>query len=254
VGEIQNKGVEVTLGVVPYQSSNLSVDLTAQYSHNKSQANDLAGEKLQIGSSSWRQWAREGYPVPSHFATKVTNPNEIADPEYESDGYYGPSYPVDNVGFSASINFLQRFTLYALGEGSYGHYHMAAVGRQGAARSVDLPGGGEEQLWPSCNVSNRDAQTALWRSQCEDLEWASWILPADFFKLRTVSLTYQIPEGFIPGASSSVLTVAGQNLFKWTDYQGLDPELSRGDVELAVREYYHIPAGTTFTASLRLVF
>jgi hypothetical protein len=184
----------------------------------------------------------------------VTNPNDIADPIYESDQYYGPSYPVDNIGFSASINFLQRFTLYALGEGSYGHYHMAAVGRQGATRYVDNPDGSRTRLWPTCNVANPDEMNALWRSQCQDFEWASWILPADFFKLRTMSLTYQIPEGLIPGASQSALTLAGQNLWKWTDYQGLDPELSRGDVALAVREYYHIPAGTTFTAALRVVF
>jgi hypothetical protein len=131
---------------------------------------------------------------------------------------------------------------------------MAAVGRQGAARSVDLPGGGTEQLWPSCNVPNPEQMNALWRSQCEDKEWASWIIPADYFKLRTVSLTYQLPEGPIPGTSQSVFTLAAQNLRKWTDYQGLDPELSRGDEPLAVREYYHIPAGTTLTASLRVVF
>jgi hypothetical protein len=254
VGEIQNKGFEITLGMTPYQSRNLSVDLTALYSHNTSTANDLGGEKLQIGSSSWRQWAREGYPVPAHFATKVMNPNEIADPITESDQYYGPSYPVDNIGFSASINFLQRFTLYAMGEGSYGHYHMAAVGRQGAARNITLDDGSIHQLWPTCNVSNPDEQTALWRSQCQDKEWASWIIPADFFKLRTISLTYDMPENLIPGTSSSILTVAAQNLWKWTDYQGLDPELSRGDVALAVREYYHIPMGTTLTASLRVVF
>jgi hypothetical protein len=244
VGKIQNTGFELTLGVTPYRSENLTVDLTGQFSHNKSLAKDLAGEKLQIGSSSWRQWAREGYPVPAHFATKVTNPDAIADPITESDLYYGPSYPVDNVGFSTSINFLQRFTLYALGEGAYGHYHMAAVGRQGAYRG----------LWPSCDVADPSAQNALWRSQCEDKEWASWIIPADYFKLRTVSLTYQLPEGLIPRTSQSSFTLAGQNLWKSTDYQGLDPELSRGDVSLAVREYYHIPAGTTITASLRIIF
>ena len=121
---------------------------------------------------------------------------------------------------------------------------MAAVGRQGAYRG----------LWPSCDVPDPSAMNALWRSQCEDFEWASWIIPADYFKLRTVSLTYQIPEGLIPRTSQSSFTLAAQNLWKSTDYQGLDPELSRGDVSLAVREYYHIPVGTTITASLRIVF
>jgi hypothetical protein len=121
---------------------------------------------------------------------------------------------------------------------------MAAVGRQGAIRG----------LWPSCDVANPAEQNALWRSKCEEYEWASWIIPADYFKLRTVSLTYRIPEGVFPGVSQSTFTLAGQNLWKSTDYEGLDPELSRGDVSLAVREYYHIPQGTTLTASLRVVF
>ena len=245
VGEIQNTGYELTLGITPYQSPNLSVDVTAQYSHNKSQANNLAGQFLQIGSSSWRQWAREGYPVPAHFATKVTNPKEIADPDLRRRSLLWPQLSRRQRGIQRQHQFLQRFTLYALGEGSYGHYHMAAVGRQGAFRSVTNPDGSKTQLWPTCNVDDPSAQTALWRSQCEDNEWASWILPADFFKLRTVSLTYQVPENLIPGVSQSTFTLAAQNLFKWTDYQGLDPELSRGDEALAVREYYHVPQGTT---------
>jgi outer membrane receptor for ferrienterochelin and colicin len=244
IGEIQNRGFEVTVGVTPLRSPNLSIDLTAQYSHNKSEAKNLGGNQLQIGSASWRQWAIEGYPVPGYWAPKVSNPTAIADPEYEDFGYYGPSYPVDNTSFSASINFLRDFTVYALGEGAYGHYHMAAVGRQGAIRG----------LWPSCDVANPAEQNALWRSKCEEYEWASWIIPADYFKLRTVSLTYRIPEGVFPGVSQSTFTLAGQNLWKSTDYEGLDPELSRGDVSLAVREYYHIPQGTTLTASLRVVF
>ncbi|HKJ03488.1 MAG TPA: TonB-dependent receptor [Longimicrobiales bacterium] len=244
IGEIQNKGLEVTLGLTPIQSPGLTVSFTGQYSHNKSQANNLGGNQLQIGSASWRQWAIEGYPVPGYWDLKVSNPDAIADPVYEQFQYYGPSYPTDNVSISTNINFLERFTLYALGEGAYGHYHMAAVGRQGAIRD----------LWPSCSVADPSAQNALWRAQCEDYEWAAWIIPADFFKLRTVSLTYQIPDRIFPGVSQSNFTLAAQNLWKSTKYQGLDPELTRGDVALAVREYYHIPQGTTLTASLRVVF
>ncbi|MFH1763775.1 MAG: TonB-dependent receptor [Gemmatimonadota bacterium] len=244
IGEIQNTGFEVSLGVTPVRSPGLTLDLTAQYSHNKSEANNLGGNDLQIGSASWRQWAIEGYPVPGYWDLKVNNPNEIADPTYDDFAYYGPSYPTDNLSLSTSINFLGRFTLYALGEGAFGHYHMAAVARQGAIRG----------LWPSCDVADPSAQTALWRSQCEEYEWAAWIIPADFVKLRTVSLTYQIPEGLFPGVSQSNFTLAAQNLWKSTDYEGLDPELTRGDVALAVREYYHIPQGTTLTASLRVVF
>jgi hypothetical protein len=95
---------------------------------------------------------------------------------------------------------------------------------------------------------------ALWRSKCEDFEWGSWIIPADYFKIRTVSLMVQIPERVFPGSTQTSFTLAVQNPWKSTDYEGLDPELTRGDEPLAVREYYHIPQGTTLTASLRVVF
>lgn len=244
VGKIRNSGIEFQVTGAPVRSDNFGLELTGQFSTNKSEAKELAGQQLQIGASSWRQWAREGSPVPGYFGVKVLNPDAIADPEYASDQFYGPAYPTFNYGLGITVTFLQRFTVYALGEGAGGQYHMNAIGRQGAARD----------LWPSCDVADPAQQNALWRAQCEDLEWSAWIIPADYFKLRTVSLTAQIPQGWIPQSSQGTFTLAGSNLWKSTKYTGLDPELTRGDVYLATREYYHIPVGASIAATLRVSF
>jgi hypothetical protein len=62
----------------------------------------------------------------------------------------------------------------------------------------------------------------------------------------------------MPRASAASLTIAGRNLFTWTTYMGLDPEVN--DVEdaginsLARRDYYVLPPFRAFTAALRLTF
>lgn len=60
-------------------------------------------------------------------------------------------------------------------------------------------------------MADPEAQNALWRARCDDVEWATWILPADYFKLRTVSLTYQMPDELAPRVSAASLIVAANN-------------------------------------------
>jgi hypothetical protein len=47
---------------------------------------------------------------------------------------------------------------------------------------------------------------------------------ADFTRWRVLSLTYDLPRGFL-GTEYSSVTLAVQNLALWTDYEGIDPEL-----------------------------
>jgi hypothetical protein len=151
----------------------------------------------------------------------VLDPKEIADPEGGADVFIGPSYPTHNYDFSGTVNFLRSFTLYAaLSEGAGGHYAFNGTGRQQQ--------GSNRFHWPVCQVDNPETQNAFWRAQCENVEWTAYIVPADYFKLRTVSLTYQMPEGLIPRAAQSSLTLAVNNPWKWTDYPGLDPEITAG--------------------------
>jgi hypothetical protein len=82
-----------------------------------------------------------------------------------------------------------------------------------------------------------------------------WIEPADFFKLRSVSVSYRLPERLIPAGSGATLTLAGRNLFTITDYTGTDPEVSDiRDSSVARRDYYNFPTPRSFMASLRVNF
>jgi TonB-linked SusC/RagA family outer membrane protein len=55
----------------------------------------------------------------------------------------------------------------------------------------------------------------------------AYIQDASFVRLRELSLTYSMPPTFARAfrAQSAAITLAGQNLALWTEYQGYDPEV-----------------------------
>jgi hypothetical protein len=77
-------------------------------------------------------------------------------------------------------------------------------------------------------------------------------------KLRGVTLSYDVPEGWIPGAQRAALHLAGNNLGKRTDYWGTDPE-SRNSVSSNTNstnpiDYNEMPPFRTYTVSLSVGF
>jgi hypothetical protein len=56
----------------------------------------------------------------------------------------------------------------------------------------------------------------------------AYLQSGDFIRLRELSLTYTLPPSVarVMRASAGSITVGGQNLGLWTDYEGYDPEVS----------------------------
>jgi hypothetical protein len=78
---------------------------------------------------------------------------------------------------------------------------------------------------------------------------------SDFFKLRSVSLTWDVPTRFVPGSRNAALTLAGRNLWTSTKYSGTDPEVAdQSDNTFSRRDYYVFPTYRTFLASVRVGF
>jgi hypothetical protein len=97
----------------------------------------------------------------------------------------------------------------------------------------------------------------LERARCaidRTLQLADYFLePTDFFRLRHVSVSYNLPNRLLRGFNAGTLTLSGRNLWLNTDYSGLDPESSdQSDSQTARREYYQLPQLRSFTLALRL--
>ena len=124
----------------------------------------------------------------------------------------------------------------------------------------------QRRVWPPCfdvlqtvTAGNVDQLTARDRFMCNrsEINFAgSAIFPADFFKIRSMSLQYRIPPGVMPVGQNWTVRVTGRNFGLITNYPGPEgPEpTENGDQQLTRVQYYQLPPSQTFQFSLRTTF
>jgi hypothetical protein len=145
------------------------------------------------------------------------------------------------------------------GEYLGGHYMYDGAGFNAVQRSV---------RWPGCyhfytlQESGQVAQaTALEAARCSVGLTRSdyFIYPANFFKLRDVSFSANVPQRLLRGGVSSARVIfAGHNVWKWVnkDFPVFDPETNNnGGFDSRVRSILeHVPPPATYTMSVRLTY
>ena len=272
VGLIKNWGHEVMVDINVLPSRTFNWDVGVTFSSNRSEAADLAGQRINVG---WEGSLREGFPVPAVFGQTLKNPDELGgsaercrEPEnrteFETDpdacGYIGPQTPTWLYGLSTRLTIGRRLTIDALGEGQGGYFTYSGTAKQTVRRGT----------WPACNVLvngvgirdkvlARDVADLTVRQQAmcartpNDVEWIS---AADFFKLRHISLSYRVPDSWLPMFQNVTVRASGRNLLTITDYVGLDPEaIEDGSSGRQGRGgYYNIPPSKQVVFSLKIDF
>ena len=56
--------------------------------------------------------------------------------------------------------------------------------------------------------------------------YSTLVEDGSYLRLQTLTLSYQLPPGFIPHAASARAYLTGQNLFVLTHYTGFDPDVN----------------------------
>jgi TonB-dependent starch-binding outer membrane protein SusC len=254
VGEIQNQGVELSARAVAYRSPDWELGFGMNVSTNRSEVRSLGGAPefvlLHFG------WIMEGEPAPVIRADRIMNPDEVADPIIEQDHVYGPNMPTLTLQPSVSVRFPRGIEVMARGEYQGGHYMYDGASLNALNRAV---------RWPTCNdayplidAGQLDQLTARQRMWCiQENVRADWfIYPADFFRLREVSLRAPLPFQ-IPGATNASVTLSARNAWRWlnSDFPILDPEMTWQTMDQSVRSVWeHVPTPAIFTASVRVNF
>lgn len=84
-----------------------------------------------------------------------------------------------------------------------------------------------------------------------------FVKDASWTRLREVSLFYNIPKQVIEstGLSRIEIGLTGRNLFLWTDFEGVDPELNlTGASKGRGLDYFTNPGTKSYLFSLKLSF
>lgn len=261
VGTLENSGIEVTLTGELLRRDNVKVTAKVGMSQMHSNAKDVGGQTLTIASLA-RTYVQQGYPVPSYMGMKVTNANKHEEPIIEPFAYLGSVFATRIYNPGLTVDLFKRVTIEATGEWQLGGHNLNATGYQNANLRVWRPCFAAQAAMKQAAAGDSSGlakYTALERARCTTIsskrDYAFWVEKADFFKLRSVSATIDLPKQYLPGANSATLIIAGRNLFTKTPYTGADPESSdTRDYSFARREYYVFGPTRSITMTLRVGF
>jgi hypothetical protein len=268
VGKLEKKGIELSVNGVLLQSRPLTWSAGFSVATNNSKTLDLGGAPsfamasnpgtVATTATNGFGWIVEGQPVPVIRGRLIRNPDAVGVPaDTVVDHFFGPAQPTRIINLNSSLRFWRGIELSARGEFQGGHYLNEDASFQALSRTV---------RWPTCSnaykkidagqqaqLTVRENLICVQRNIRSDM----FIYPADFFKLRDVSL--RVPLGsVIPRTQSSQLVLSAGNWFTWKnkDFPVFDPEQAGNDGFNAGVRYIseHIPAPATFVAQLRVVF
>jgi len=99
-----------------------------------------------------------------------------------------------------------------------------------------------------------DIPQAVYGDPMENARFSSrWIEDASFLRLESVTLSYRFVNSPLKILTNSEWYVAGENLFTWTDYLGLDPVTSfSNSINYMGADYGKIPLPRTFKIGVNI--
>ena len=272
LGEVTNRGFEVSLYGTPVQSSRFSWDSRLNLATLKNELVSFGVPGKTIETPTGQAYAsvqqhRPGYPLGGYW---VIPPRRAADGSAlltpagaaqfpvgdTARRYFGQPQPTREVGFSNTFTIMRYFRVYSLVDYKGGH-HIFNQKERNRCQSND-------NCWRTNNPAARFPQTAADTILFKELAvyrnaspTPEWIQKADFVKLREVSVSVEIPSAWVrrTGATAASFNFAGRNLALWSDYEGTDPEVnSYGGRNFVRVDAYALPMTRRFTAGFNIQY
>ena len=235
VGDMENKGIEVALNVVPFEKKDLRWELGVNVSYNKNEITKLTASDdpsypgvetggISGGVGNNIQIQKVGNPINSFYVLQQVydeagQPLEGVYVDRNHDGqitdddryvYYKPDADV-NIGFNTELNY-KKWTLSAAFRASLGNYVYNNV-----ASNTEM----KADMWTNNFICNRVSTAPETNFQQAQYKSDYYVQNASFLKLDKVTLAYNI-------ASWVRVNFTAQNVFTITKYKGVDPEVANG--------------------------
>ncbi|HEX7120522.1 MAG TPA: SusC/RagA family TonB-linked outer membrane protein [Longimicrobiales bacterium] len=247
IGEVSNKGVEVTLSTLNVEAAGFTWTSRLSFATNRNRVEQLysASDTLQFGYMSY---VIEGQPIGVFYTAYYPRDEKgeiiLTDgmprrarvwSEEAGDSVVARKITGDpNPDFTASLSNTFRIgddlQVGVLLDGRFGN-DVANFSRRiadyfGASAAIEQEIAGEV---PVIYDADGDIVRSYHFLNLErHLLYEEFIEDGSFVKLREVSIDYSVDPNWLSGLGIRGLTlrVAGRNLYTWTDYTGLDPEVN----------------------------
>lgn len=236
IGDMENKGVELMINVVPVRKSDLewSVDFNAAFNENT--VTNLPDQQFVGGVSGgtgnsvqthlegrspfaylvYKQiYDEDGAPVEGAFVDR--NGDQLIN---ETDKYlYWDPYPDVLMGLGTNL-YYKNFDLRVMSRASIGNYNYFNI----ASYTSYLNRATENAILTNLHADYLN--TRFVNSTEGNLLNDHYVQEASYFKLDNITLGYTFPA--LVGKSSLKIYGSAQNVLTITDYEGVDPEIPGG--------------------------
>jgi TonB-dependent starch-binding outer membrane protein SusC len=235
---VTNHGIELGATLQALARRNLAWEITGNVATNRDEIQDLGGVPSLIASPGSSN--QVGYPIGGIFTRRVVsadrNPTtgQAANPLCDGgDGkpaiacaqapfvFIGTPTPRVTGAVGSTITLARSLRLYALADFKRGHRVFNAVEY---LRCTGQTGGllCRENYFPNEYDPVHMAERAGSAIALGTID--QFMQDGSFVKLREVSATYTFPERWTRSRAS--LTLAARELYTWTKYAGIDPEVN----------------------------
>ena len=235
VGDLENKGIEGAINVVPIEKKDLRWEIGFNASYNKNKITRLTASDdpsyvgvetggISGGVGNNIQVHRVGNPVSSFFVfqqvyDEAGKPLEGVYVDRNHDGqitdddryvYYKPDADV-NLGLNTELSY-KKWTLSASLRSSLGNYVYNNI-----ASNTEM----KADMWTNNFICNRVATAPYSNFAQAQYKSDYYVQNASFLKLDKVTLAYNITDWVR-------VNFTAQNIFTITNYKGVDPEVANG--------------------------
>ena len=279
VGAMENKGLEVALGLTPLKTKDLTWDVTLLYNQNRNKITSIGGVAATIGlptpagapvflipgqaASVFYEfpYARnpdgslllttQGLPQRERGLQSATNPLEFT-PQRGADGQPSGAFVTTVIG-----NPNPKWTGSLMSNLTYKNlsFNFLLDAVQGVnvfnadkrtRNNVGIGDIAEAELRGTMPRGSVFALVPISQYRVDD---------GSFVKLREIGLSYSIPNP-VKGIGNARLSVAGRNLISWDKYNGYDPETNAGGNNDLLRgiDFGNVPIPRTYQVQLTLSF
>ncbi|WP_294818289.1 SusC/RagA family TonB-linked outer membrane protein [uncultured Flavobacterium sp.] len=247
VGELSNKGIELTLNANIINNDKFTWDTNLVFAKNKQKIEKLSNqvyetERIYSGSlhglagmsNQFAQIIDEGYAVGTFYGKRYLGQDENgAQLLSEEDRVLGDVQPDFTLGFGMNFTY-SNFDFGFTGYGMFG---------QDVLNATEMMLNDANRM-PAYNIPDSFVGSTLTSAPAFS---SYWIEDASFFRLQTVTLGYTIPLK----ESKLRLYAMGENLFVITDYSGIDPEIDNtGLANPGIDRFNNYPRPRTFSLGL----
>lgn len=263
VGDLVNKGIEVSLSANILRQKDLTLDANVTFAYNDQEITKLSNDAyqavgLQAGSlhglrgmsGMYSQIIKEGYPSGAFYGPKcsgidsdgnyIINRDEDGKPINE---YLGSAQPKFNLGFGMNLTY-RDFDFSFAGYGMFGQKVLNAT-RMAMFDPTRLP---------AQNVPDDFLESGI---KSDPVFSSYFVENGSFFRLQSVTLGYTLPGVKKIGLEKIRFYLTGENLFCITGYSGIDPEVSLPDNVLegpGIDRFNSYPRPRTFSLRVNISF